>query len=363
MKKKKKTKRGAQRPNIDIDLSGVGTGSARTNIDVDISGAYAKKRAPSTAPRSAIDIDITGAGTARPSPPNQNQRRRPPPSTKKRGTSPAPRKTTGTPRRQTEKQPQAKQRPTAAPPLGAHGQARLRRRRRRLMQTGLLLVLLLAGLLASFTVLFPITEYRITGETQYSLEQMVQAFGHAEGENIFRFRIADAEQAMSRALPYLESIKVRRRLPGTVVFIVEPATECYFALLEDTGVVLSQSMRVLRLCDQAPPGLCVITGIGGAGYELGMPLQYEQSASGQTLIALTQAIAAAGLERVTAIDISDALRLSITYDARVLVNFGTISELEYKVVLAKEVLTTKIGDAETGTLDASAPGKTVFAPH
>lgn len=309
----------SKKPEIDIDLTGVG------------------QNAPRPAPRKTQGATRANAGTAR-------------------GGGASARKSTA----QTQQRAPAKQR-KPLPAGTTHKQARARRKRKRLIQGGLLAVFLVAGLVLSLTVLFPISDFRVEGETSYSTAEIIAAFGHETGENIFRFRISSTEEEMALKLPYLETLKVRRRLPGTVVFIVTPAQETYYALLEDTGVVLSQDMKVLRLCAERPAGLCLFEGITASDYTVGKTITFANEETQQTVKALLSAFEEAGLENVTGIDVSNAIEIAFTYDSRVRVNLGTVSELAYKVVFAKEVLNTKIGAAETGVLDASYPGKTIFS--
>ncbi len=244
----------------------------------------------------------------------------------------------------------------------SHGQARRQRRKKHLWQAGFVAALLLVAVVCSLTVLFPISGFRVTGETSYTQEELIYAFSHEAGENIFRFRISEAERQMAKALPYLENIKVRRRLPGTVVFIVEQAVEYYYVPLQDSGVVLSQNLKVLRRSDIQPDGLCTIEGLQTNSLIVGAPFAFADEATEKLLKNLLAALAAAGAEKVTALDVSNMLELTYTHDNRVLVYLGTQTELAYKIQLANNILQTQIGENETGTLDASYPSKATFAP-
>lgn len=103
------------------------------------------------------------------------------------------------------------------------GEMRRRRRRRRIIAFVLLLALVALGVALSVTVLFKVEGFRLEGPEKgaepdtgiYTEDAILAALGVPLGENIFQFSLADKERAMAAALPYLETIQVRRSLPGT----------------------------------------------------------------------------------------------------------------------------------------------------
>ena len=75
----------------------------------------------------------------------------------------------------------------------------------------------------------------------------------------------------------------------------------------------------------------------------------------QTLQAQAQA---AGLEQLTAIDMTSLSEVSAVYAGRVKITFGTMNDIEYKCSWAARLLlgeddSAMIGEHETGTLDVS----------
>ncbi|MFR9161847.1 MAG: FtsQ-type POTRA domain-containing protein [Ruthenibacterium lactatiformans] len=86
-----------------------------------------------------------------------------------------------------------------------------------------------------------------------------RGFRPTGGENLFGFNTAEAQQAIAAALPYLESVEIKRRLPDTVVITATPAVETYTVESAAGWAVLSQSYKVLRVDAEAPAGLCAST--------------------------------------------------------------------------------------------------------
>lgn len=244
-----------------------------------------------------------------------------------------------------------------------HTEARRRRRRRTVITAVILLAFIVTGFALSVTVLFKIDSYKVEGDSIYTQEQLIDAFGHPVGENIFHFRMADAEQQMGQKLPYLETIKVRRRLPGTVVFLVTPATEAYYIDTEGGALLLSSGLKVLNTAGQAADGLCKLVGITAAAPAAGAQFTTGTPETDSTVQTVLNAIAASGLTGVVSVDFTDPYELSLVYAGRITVKLGAATQLDYKLEIVKKSLEDAyFTDTTTGTLDASDAGRAVFKP-
>lgn len=314
----------------------------RRNIDIPLDGDARTTSQAST--RSRIDIPLDGDTRPSPPPTRQNAAKRPPqnraPAQPKRAQSSSP----------------------ANPPRTSRSEARKRRRRRNMVTTGIFLVAVLVGFVLSVTVLFPIKSFRVDGDTIYTEEEFITAFGHTEGENIFRFSMTKSEDIMMQNLPYLESIKIRRSLPSTVVFIAEPAVETYYIQTETQIIVLSANFKVLRIADTPPENTCRI--IGAEDIAVGTPgnmLKLTSEDTGallETVVSHLKTWLPAG---VTYIDISSPLEITLIYENRFLVKLGTVNNIDYKLEMLSATLNTQIGAEEAGSLDASYVGKVFYA--
>lgn len=242
-----------------------------------------------------------------------------------------------------------------------HSEARRRRRRRAMITVGLMLLFIATGFLLSVTVLFQIGGYRVDGECIYSQEELVEAFGHELGENMFRFKISEAEEQMAQKLPYLETVKVRRRLPDTVVFIVTPAQERYCIETASGTLVLSESLKILRVASSAESGLCTITGLQPQSSAIGDSLSTADASTDELVKTVLTALDESGLEPVTSIDFTDPYDILLGYDGRIQIKLGTTAQLSYKLEMIKKTLEDSyFTDSTTGVLDASDAGKTTF---
>lgn len=279
------------------------------------------------------------------------------------------------------------------------GEMRRRRRRRRLIAFCLLLALAALGVALSVTVLFKVEGFRLEGPEKdtpadtgiYTEDAILAALNVPLGENIFQFSIAEKEQAMAAALPYLETIRVRRSLPGTIVVRVTPAVERYALKGEGGWVVLSGGLKVLQVSPNEPSGLIEITGAEPLGPAAGYPLALAEdqapapasgaapaasapsaassgAASGQgqnaagtwldTLTGLLAGLDERGLAQgVTSLELGGLTEISFFYQGRVQVLLGTANSLDYKLQWAAYLLQNEEGDGlletDRGVLDIS----------
>ena len=268
----------------------------------------------------------------------------------------------------------------------SRGELRRRRRRRRLWAVLLVLALIGVGLTLSVTVLFKVKEFRVENLDKttpantgiYTEDAILGALAVPLEENMFQFSAKEREQAMAAALPYLETVRVRRSLPVTVVVQVEPATETWCAKTSAGWLVLSRGLKIMKLQEEQPDGLPMMLGLEPEAPQPGCPLSLagEARAAGSGAEAALGEAAAGGKERLeqlkellegleaqelgrdcTAIGLSEENEAYFVYQGRIKVLLGTFNNLEYKLSAAGLLLRNESGEylsaSDRGTLDVS----------
>ncbi len=89
----------------------------------------------------------------------------------------------------------------------------------------------------SLTVLFRIDGVSVTGTSRYSEQQIVEASGIQNGDNLILIKTSEDSQAIRRKLPYLGSVEIHRRFPSQVQIEVQAAT-VFGAAAYGTGYVM-----------------------------------------------------------------------------------------------------------------------------
>lgn len=245
------------------------------------------------------------------------------------------------------------------------GEARRRRVRRTIMASVFAIILLIAGVFVSATVLFKIKTITVesTGEAlMYENNQIKAVFGHPAGENLFGFRIKETQQAIEQALPYLQKVKIKRRLPDEIVITAEPAVETYTVENAQGGwAVLSGEGKVLRVTQEIPEGLMRIAGAQADAPLAGNPVKFTEEDKLQALEVILKTAAKQELGPINEINLSDMMEISLLYQDRIRIVLGTVNDMEYKIEWAWKLVTPEqtensLGAEERGTLDVSSRG-------
>ena len=271
--------------------------------------------------------------------------------------------------------------------------AALKRRRmlRRLMAFVTLLAVIAAGVYLTMTMLFKIGTIQVqTADGTvvqevggYSSSQILQALGVQTEENIFSFDPAAKEAELEKQFPLLESIRVVRDYPNTVVVQVTEAVPTYAMQTKSGWLTLSDQFKILA-CESAQPEE-LKTLYGGEpvsvtpGDQLAFAAQADPAASDASGSAAASAAASAAvqtddrldalnelqakleeygmLDDVTRMEFADTDQMAFLYQDRVSVLLGTRNDLDYKLDRARYVLTNADGKGcaptDTGRLDFS----------
>lgn len=247
------------------------------------------------------------------------------------------------------------------------GEMRRRRRRRRWLAFFFVVFLMAVGFILSVTVLFKVKHIVVENLDKttpantgiYTEDAILGALAVPLEENLFGFSAAEKQAEMELQLPYLETIKVRRRLPDTVVVQVAPATESWCAKTDSGWAILSDGLKVLKVQTDQPADLPVITGLGVNAPTAGRFLSLTTEAQSEQIAGLMEQLYAQDLAgSCTRIDMGLGTDAYFVYDGRVKVLLGTFNNLDYKLSVAALLLKNESGEylssTDRGTLDVSS---------
>lgn len=247
------------------------------------------------------------------------------------------------------------------------GEMRRRRRRRRWLAFFFVVFLMAVGFILSVTVLFKVKHIVVENLDKttpantgiYTEDAILGALAVPLEENLFGFSAAEKQAEMELQLPYLETIKVRRRLPDTVVVQVAPATESWCAKTDSGWAILSDGLKVLKVQTDQPADLPVITGLGVNAPTAGRFLSLTTETQSEQIADLMEQLYAQDLAgSCTRIDMGLGTDAYFVYDGRIKVLLGTFNNLDYKLSVAALLLKNESGEylssTDRGTLDVSS---------
>lgn len=239
------------------------------------------------------------------------------------------------------------------------------KRIRTMKKVGAVAFATLAVLICAFVTSFylfkieTITVVQPEGGTAYEDGQIVQAFGTPLGDNLFGYSAQKVQANMVAALPYLESVSIKRVLPNQVRIEVAPAVETYQIESAQGGwAVLSATQKVLRLAQQAQDGgLITIRGTKVSQPVPGAPAAFEAPDKQEMFTQIMNQVNAKGLTPVNEVDLTDPLEMNLLYAGRIRIVLGTINDIAYKVDWAWRLVTPQLEESlketATGILDVS----------
>ena len=244
------------------------------------------------------------------------------------------------------------------------------------------------ALLLGISVFFKVENHSISGCDKYSAEQIWEASGIRDGDNLLTIGIPQAAARIMEELPYIESVRIGIKLPNTVYIEVVESKVVYAVQASDNAWWLVNSDG--KVVDSAPDGeqtshtkLLGVqiqkpeAGKAAEAFEIGstgtdengnpLPVTVTQAQRLQTALDIVQYLEENGIIGLAAsVNVTDMGNLELWYGQQYRVKLGNDSQLLYKISCFKAFLDAPTTDPyEAGELDISFttwPDKVGFTP-
>ena len=93
------------------------------------------------------------------------------------------------------------------------------------------ILIICTAIIVALTLFFRVDTIVVSGQERYTSQEIQDATGIAQGDNLFLLNKYDVAQNIVKALPYVEEIRISRKLPDTLLIEVR---ECgTLKMLED----------------------------------------------------------------------------------------------------------------------------------
>ena len=218
---------------------------------------------------------------------------------------------------------------------------RIRRRQRWTNVYGLVVILLVltAGITISYTFLFNISEIRVAGQSDmYTAEEIVEASGIKEGDNLLRLDCKKSAQRILDNLLYVETANVDRKFPSALEITV---TRCIPAFNVNYGsgtLLVSKKGKILADNNFITPELPIIYGLDPADTTPGKLAASENKHKNEAFEALIASIVKMGDDKIMTVDMSDEHSIMVKYKNEMIFKMGNWNDVEYKLSLAENVM-------------------------
>ncbi len=211
----------------------------------------------------------------------------------------------------------------------------------------------------SVRVLFVVRNVQATGSERYSEEEIVAYCDIPIEISLFTVDIDLLEQRIYEDFTYVDSVNVKYSLPDTISIEIEDAVMTYYLIVdkEDSGAditkydIYSQSLKHLTSQAVKPAEL------------FGIKADIEDEEIIELAIDIRKTIENSGYDKMKEIYIESVANVQIVYDNRIIIQLGTMLDLDYKLELANHVITNELLQDDTGVLDCSKAGEAIYKPN
>ena len=216
-------------------------------------------------------------------------------------------------------------------------------------------ILLAICLFISLKVLFIVRQVEVVGSSRYEPQEIINYCAIPLEENIFKIDTKTLEETLPQEFTYVEKAVVSRKLPDKILVTITDSVPTYYGeTLEGeiyTYTIYSQNFKKLTAQAAAPEGL---TGISA---------DLQDEASRQALLTMIDKLSQAGYTGVTMITVNNSQDISITYDNRVVVQLGTMLDMDYKLKMSFHILYNELLETDRGIIDSTQAGNAIFQPE
>lgn len=228
----------------------------------------------------------------------------------------------------------------------------------------LVFIAICGAIAVALALFFKVDKVTVTGNSRYSADKIVEAAGIHTGDNMFFLNKYKASEQITTALPYVETVQIRRQLPDTLVVTV---TECTApAAVQQDGKLwlLSGDGKIVDSKTGDGKQYAMVKGLSLLEPQVGSDIQVpdEEQSSAQLLLTLLGLLRDKGmLADVQSIDLSDSATVILRYLDRFDVTFRWDADFDYKLDYLLAVV-ERLEINEKGAIDMTQEGKASFIP-
>lgn len=252
----------------------------------------------------------------------------------------------------------------------ARNNRKRKRGRRRLGPVLKLLSILTAAvaLTVGATVFFQVEAITVSGNVRYTQQEIISATGIQTGDNLFHMNKFDLERQVEQALPYIEEVSIRRRLPNAIQITVTEWDAVAKVAGGEGDWLISVDGKLLEPAP-ADSAVLAVTGLTPLLPQAGRQLAVAQEETGrlEALIRLLPVLVDRELlSQVSSVEVSPT-RMVLRYLDRFQVKLPINGAFDYQMDVLREAvadLDRRLGEESTGTIDLTQEGyHAVYSPE
>lgn len=216
----------------------------------------------------------------------------------------------------------------------------------------LAMLMIVAVFVLGVAIFFKVNSIEVQGNSMYSAQEVIDASGIVQGDNLMLLNKAVAAGKIMAALPYIESVQIGRSLPDKVVIAVRES-DAAFAVTDANAAewLINTAGKVLEQAPDSAADYPKITGITAENPKTGSMVQCEQTDRLDAALAvLTQLETTGYIGKIVEVDVEKTYDITIWYQDQYEIRLGGTDDLEYKMRYLSAVL-DQLEDYQTGVID------------
>ena len=230
-------------------------------------------------------------------------------------------------------------------------QKRIRKRRLKIFFVIMLILALLVGIILSLTVFFPTKKVVISGSKIYSIEEILKASEIKAGDNVICLSENKIEEKIKQKLPFVEEIKLSKKLPDKVEIQVVDAKE-YIAYKKGSDYFsVSKSGWVMKKYSETPKEIPVVKGVSFKA-KTGSEIQLKENKANTVCNEVLDELKKSNL-KINLVDVSDTVSIKLTVDDIYDVKLGNANYIDEKIKHLAKVISERKDDVG-GTINLSS---------
>ena len=240
----------------------------------------------------------------------------------------------------------------------ARRKKKYKRRRKTAVYLILLLFVCVVCLILSLTVFFNTSQIKVSGNSRYTVSDVVKASGVEKGDNLLRMSKSEIKAKILKTLPYVSDVQVIRELPSTVTIKVREAKpSCCYLIGENSWALLSEELRVMEKTSVEPETTPVLSGITLSVPEAGETAKADSEISEKILRDLLTILKENDIININSIVFTSPISVSMKLEGRVTAKLGGNSDLDYKVRMVKTWINGSLPSVGEWTVDVTSGDK------
>ena len=216
------------------------------------------------------------------------------------------------------------------------------------------MLVICGAIVAALTLFFRVGTVVVTGQERYTAEEVREASGVAEGDNLILLNKHTVAHQLVEKLPYIEEVHPYRRLPDTLIIEAKECGEPLAVLQDGFAWLVSPGGKIVEQRSASQAGdYPVISGCQLLAPTVGTPmaLATEYAAQQQSLLDLLDALEQAGMmDQVEGIRLDDLSVLVMEYGGRFTVEMPYGADYPRKLRALQSVI-DKLETNQTGTVE------------